>query len=245
MLRAIAEQADARDRPDGSHARSRHPRGRVHAFGRGRRRLHGEARLRARRARRCAPGRATSTTRRAFRIDRLRAELAAQTKRALVQPVFFGSAITGAGVESLTSGIAELLPAARRRRRGLRLGHRLQDRAGAGGREDRLRPHVLGHGAHARPAPVRRGRRAQGDRDQRLRPRRQRSIAPSVSAGEIGKLWGLGRDPDRRRDRQRRARRAEHHFAPPTLETVVVPTRARTTTARCASRSPSSPSRTR
>ena len=34
-----------------------------------------------------------------------------------------------------------------------------------------------------------------------------------------------------------------HHFAPPTLETVVVPTP--TTAARCTSRSPSSPSRTR
>jgi ribosomal protection tetracycline resistance protein len=38
--------------------------------------------------------------------------LAAQTGQALVHPVFFGSAITGAGVESLMSGIAELLPAA-------------------------------------------------------------------------------------------------------------------------------------
>src|SRR5207248_2237760 len=43
---------------------------------------------------------------------RLRAALAAQTKNALVHPVFLGSAITGAGVASLMSGIAELLPAA-------------------------------------------------------------------------------------------------------------------------------------
>ena len=43
---------------------------------------------------------------------RLRGELAAQTSRALVHPVFFGSAITGAGVDALTAGIAELLPAA-------------------------------------------------------------------------------------------------------------------------------------
>ena len=45
---------------------------------------------------------------------RLREELAAQTGRALVHPVFFGSAITGAGVDSLMTGIAELLPAAGR-----------------------------------------------------------------------------------------------------------------------------------
>jgi len=43
---------------------------------------------------------------------RLRGELAAQTGRALVHPVFFGSAITGAGVDALTAGITELLPAA-------------------------------------------------------------------------------------------------------------------------------------
>src|SRR5215218_6059065 len=42
----------------------------------------------------------------------LRAGLAAQAKRALVHPVFLGSARTGAGVDALTAGIAELLPAA-------------------------------------------------------------------------------------------------------------------------------------
>src|SRR5205814_2055679 len=43
--------------------------------------------------------------------SRLRRELAAQTARTLVHPVFSGSAKTGAGVASLMSGIAELLPA--------------------------------------------------------------------------------------------------------------------------------------
>src|SRR5262249_20326035 len=37
--------------------------------------------------------------------------LAAQTKRALVYPVFVGSARTGAGVGSLMAGLVELLPA--------------------------------------------------------------------------------------------------------------------------------------
>ena len=44
--------------------------------------------------------------------DRLRAALVEQTGRAFVYPVFFGSAMTGAGVDAVTDGIAELLPAA-------------------------------------------------------------------------------------------------------------------------------------
>lgn len=43
--------------------------------------------------------------------DQLRAELAEQTRRGRVYPVFFGSAITGAGIAQLTAGIARLLPA--------------------------------------------------------------------------------------------------------------------------------------
>ena len=43
---------------------------------------------------------------------RLREELATQTAQALVHPAYFGSAITGAGGDSLMVGIAELLPAA-------------------------------------------------------------------------------------------------------------------------------------
>ena len=48
----------------------------------------------------------------ALSYRRLRAELVAQASCALVHPVFFGSAITGAGVDALMAGIAELLPSA-------------------------------------------------------------------------------------------------------------------------------------
>src|SRR5919112_3452758 len=47
----------------------------------------------------------------AISYGRLRRGLASQTGRALVSPVFFGSAVTGAGVDSLISGITEVLPA--------------------------------------------------------------------------------------------------------------------------------------
>src|SRR4029077_1110865 len=40
----------------------------------------------------------------------LRQELAVQTRRALVYPVYFGSAATGAGVPALMAGLTQLLP---------------------------------------------------------------------------------------------------------------------------------------
>jgi ribosomal protection tetracycline resistance protein len=44
-------------------------------------------------------------------VERLHSALAAQTRRAAVHPVFFGSALIGAGVEAVLDGIARLLPA--------------------------------------------------------------------------------------------------------------------------------------
>ena len=49
---------------------------------------------------------------------RLRDALTTQTKRALVHPVFFGSAITGAGIDALTAAVIELLPTASRHAEG-------------------------------------------------------------------------------------------------------------------------------
>ena len=42
---------------------------------------------------------------------RLRHALTAQTQQALIHPVYFGSAVTGAGIDPLTTAITELLPA--------------------------------------------------------------------------------------------------------------------------------------
>ncbi len=87
--------------------------------------------------------------------QQLREELAAQTKRAGVYPVFFGSAITGAGVEPLMAGMAELLPAPRGDPDGPASGTVFKVERGARGGEDRIRPDVLGDDSNARPAALR------------------------------------------------------------------------------------------
>jgi ribosomal protection tetracycline resistance protein len=158
---------------------------------------------------------------------RLRRELAAQTRRALVHPVFFGSAKTGAGVDALTAGITELLPAAdgdpggpvagtvfkvERGPAGEKVAYvrmfsgtiGVRDRLAFGGQHGEHEGKLTAISVFERGAAV---------------PR------PSVAAGQIGKLWGLaevrigdviGHAP---------APAAGRQFAPPTLETVVVPSR--------------------
>ena len=97
------------------------------------------------------------------------------------------------------------------------LRHRVQDRARAGGREGRLRPHVLRRGADARPAAGDGKVTAISVFDDGAFVRRD-----AVAAGEIGKLWGLAgvRIGDAIGEAHGANGRA---FAPPTLETVVVP----------------------
>ncbi|MFF4585257.1 GTP-binding protein [Streptomyces sp. NPDC001388] len=151
---------------------------------------------------------------------RVRAALVAQTGRALVHPVYFGSAATGAGVPELIAGIKELLPAAagdpeaplsasvfkvERGPAGEKIAYarlfsgtlRTRDRVPYARTEGRVTAiSVFDHGTDVRQE--------------------------SVRAGRIARLWGLTgvrigdsigaprEDPG-------------HFFAPPTLETVVVP----------------------
>nr|WP_206441285.1 TetM/TetW/TetO/TetS family tetracycline resistance ribosomal protection protein [Streptomyces boncukensis] len=162
---------------------------------------------------------------RALTPARLRAALVSQARGALVHPVFFGSALTGAGVEELAGGLAELLPAARgdadgpvsgtvfkvsRGPSGERIAHvrmfsgtvRVRDRLPLpSGREGRVTSVGVAEGGAVQP----RG---------------------EVGAGRIGLLWGLGgvRVGDTLgAPRPRRAGDGGRHFAAPTLETVVVP----------------------
>src|SRR6266540_3363525 len=152
----------------------------------------------------------------------LREELAEQARRGDVHPVYFGSALTGAGTGSLMNGIAELLPAAGRDIGGPASGRVFKIERGAAGEKiayvrmfsgtvrtrDRVR---FGRNGERKVTAI--GVFAHGSTVRR----------ESVSAGQIGKLWGLaevqvgdavGAPPQHAE---------QHQFAPPTLETVVTP----------------------
>jgi len=156
---------------------------------------------------------------------RLRGELAAQTRQALVHPVFFGSAITGAGVDSLMAGISELLPGAEGDVDGPVSGSVFKVERGPAGEKiayvrmlsgtvrvrDRLRFRRDNEGKVTAISVFERGSASQRG---------------SVAAGQIGKLWGLGDIQIGDSVGTPRTTHAERHqFAPPTLETVVVPRR--------------------
>ena len=158
---------------------------------------------------------------------RLRDELAAQTKRALVHPVFFGSARTGAGVDALMGGIVELLPAptgdadapvsasvfkVERGAAGEKIAYartfsgtiRVRDRLSFGGLDDarsgegKVTAIAVFDGAAA-------------------------SRSDSVVAGQIAKLWGLADIRIGDMIGAPRPRPSIGAFAPPTLESVIVP----------------------
>ncbi|MDQ8703710.1 TetM/TetW/TetO/TetS family tetracycline resistance ribosomal protection protein [Streptomyces sp. LHD-70] len=156
---------------------------------------------------------------------RLRSALHAQTARAQAHPVYFGSAITGAGVGALVDGVRELLPAATGSPDGPVSGTVFKVERGPAGEKIgyvrlfsgtvRVRD-VITFGSAGRTAEGKVTGIAVFDRGTAER-------ADAVTAGRIGKLRGLGdlRIGDAVGVPPERA--AEQHFAPPTLETVVVP----------------------
>ena len=159
---------------------------------------------------------------------RLRAGLAAQTRRARVHPVFFGSAVTGAGVASLTAGIRELLPAAEGDAAGPVSGAVFKIERGPAGEKvayvrlfsgtvrvrDRLRLGRGGEGGEGKVTAI--GVFEHGSAAVRR---------PSIAAGQIGKLRGLGEVRVGDQVGVPRTTGPGRHFDPPTLETVVVPCR--------------------
>jgi ribosomal protection tetracycline resistance protein len=152
----------------------------------------------------------------------LREELAAQTKQALMHPVFFGSALTGAGVDSLMAGIASLVPAAAGDADGHASGSVFKvERSPAGEKIAYVR---MFSGTVRTRDWLRFGRDVE-DKVTAISVFDRGSAVqrPSVSAGEIGKVWGLGEIQIGDTIGQVRTASTPHQFAPPTLETVVVP----------------------
>ena len=157
---------------------------------------------------------------------RLQDELAAQSRRALVHPVFYGSARTGAGVDAVRAGIAELLPAAAGDEHAPLSAAVFKVERGAAGEK------VAYARAFSGTISVRDRVRVRRDGLEEPEEEKVTAIAvfdggtsvssSSVGAGHIGKLWGLGgvQIGDTIGRRGPRAP-AGNSFAPPTLESVV------------------------
>jgi ribosomal protection tetracycline resistance protein len=158
----------------------------------------------------------------------LHTKLAGQVRDMHVHPVYFGSAITGAGVDALLRGAGALLPAADGNPDGPVSGRVFKVERGAAGEKiaytrmfagtvtvrDRVR---FGRGASGKVTAI--NVFADGAAQRR----------DQVTAGQIATLSGLagiqvGDGVGRARDGDGRApgREDEHYFTPPTLETAVV-----------------------
>jgi ribosomal protection tetracycline resistance protein len=153
--------------------------------------------------------------------DQLRAELAEQTARGEVYPVFFGSAITGAGIPQLMAGIAKLLPTSDGDPDGPLAGTIFKIERGSSA-EKIAYVRMFSGTTHVRD----RLQLASGIEDKvtALTVFERGPAVPrqAVSAGQIGKLWGLGQA--RVGDRIGAAGHdAALQFPPPTLESAVVP----------------------
>lgn len=154
---------------------------------------------------------------------RLRRQLTARTRRAQAHPLFFGSAITGAGVGALRAGIAELLPARLGTGQGPTSGVVFKVERGASGEkiayvrmfsgEVRVRDRLEIRGVEHTVTDI-------GVFDAGAVAKR-----PAVEVGEIGKLWGLSDVRIGDSIGAPRPAAGERHFGPPTLETVIAPAR--------------------
>jgi ribosomal protection tetracycline resistance protein len=155
---------------------------------------------------------------------RLRRGLASQTGRALVHPVYFGSAVTGAGVDSLISGITELLPGSSGDVAGPVSGTVFKVERGRAGEKV---AYVRMFSGTVRVRDLVRFGGDNGAKVTAIKVFEHGSSVrhDSVSAGHIGKLWGLGDVRIGDEIGVPRGTPLRHLFAPPTLETVVVPCR--------------------
>jgi ribosomal protection tetracycline resistance protein len=152
----------------------------------------------------------------------LRAALAAQTRRVLVHPVFFGSAITGAGVDSLMAGLAEFLPVACSNADGPAAATVFKVERGPAGEKVAYVRMFAGTLRAREPVPFGAGREGKVTALSVLSGGPPVS-RPSVAAGQIAKVCGLPGVQIGDAIGLAAATPRQHLFAPPTLESVVVP----------------------
>ena len=154
---------------------------------------------------------------------RIRAELATQTRRSAVHPVFFGSAMTGAGVDALVDGITELLPAVDRDGDLPMSGSVFKVERGPAGEKIAYVRMFTGTIRVRDRLPIANGREGKVTAIE-VFSAGSAVRCPSVSAGQIGRLWGLSDirvgDPV---GAPRHGTGQHQFFAPPTLEAVVAP----------------------
>jgi ribosomal protection tetracycline resistance protein len=161
---------------------------------------------------------------------RLQRELAVQTRRSLVHPVFFGSASTGEGVPQLMARLIELLPAEAGDGEAPMSGRVFKIERGPAG-EKIAYVRMFAGTVHVR----------QPLRVETAAASRAEAKATSISVsdkgtwvrraqlgpGEIGKLWGLGDIRIGDTIGQPPTTAIEHRFAPPTMSSVVDAVQAR------------------
>jgi ribosomal protection tetracycline resistance protein len=158
----------------------------------------------------------------ALPYSQLRRALAGQVRSAAIHPVFFGSAMTGTGCQELTAAIRELLPANAGNPSGPVSGLVFKVERGPAGEKIafarmysgtiRVRDRVaFGSGREGKVTAIQVFGTGRDD------------PAGSVTAGQIGRIWGLADVRIGDAIGRRPAGAGRHHFAPPTLETVVRP----------------------
>lgn len=150
---------------------------------------------------------------------RLRAELAAQTARCAVHPVFAGSAISGLGVDALMAGLADLLPAASGDPTAYPKGRIFKIERGPAG-EKVCYVRMFDGTLRVRDHPT-----AGRDRITSIHMLERGTWTPhdSVAAGEIAALRGLATSHVGQTIGAAPASGTAHHFAPPMLEALLVP----------------------
>jgi ribosomal protection tetracycline resistance protein len=169
---------------------------------------------------------------RGISAGRLRAELAAQTRDALVHPVFFGSAITGDGVPALMGALVDLLPVGTGGADGATSAQVFKIERGPAGEKiayvrmfggtirarQRLPVRHIGGGhTEAKPTAISVSERGRWER------------VAALCAGQIGKVWGLGdvRIGDSLGAPRPASAGSPARFPRPTMRTTIAPVRRR------------------